>query len=200
MVDKFQDLEELDQQIASALKKLLTADFKRRVFLEEQKAEQNIRFLMKTNRFLDFYDYFQISGPGEAPLEFNDPPRVQLKSDNVQGFDTKWDEVLLSMTKGPVKKYWTNCTKTAPPLRGIDTSHGTVLAGYGADKENRPVMLDWHTGFAGMWSRKEVRTMSMPATKTGLFKEQQHAKDVSEEILKAMARDTSKDRIIGDCF
>ena len=47
------------------------------------------------------YDYLKISGTSEALLDFNDLLRVQLKSDNVQGFDTKWDEVLLSMTEVP---------------------------------------------------------------------------------------------------
>ena len=35
------DIEVLDTKIASALKKLLTADFKRRVYMEEQKAQQD---------------------------------------------------------------------------------------------------------------------------------------------------------------
>ena len=39
------DLEVLDSEIAGAHKKLLTADFKRRVYLEEQKALQHNRFL-----------------------------------------------------------------------------------------------------------------------------------------------------------
>ena len=38
------------------------------------------------------YDHFKISETGEALLDFNDLLSVQLKSDNVQRFDTKWDE------------------------------------------------------------------------------------------------------------
>ena len=45
------------------------------------------------------YDNFKIRGTGEALLDFTDLLRVQLKNDNVQGFDTKWNELLLSMTK-----------------------------------------------------------------------------------------------------
>ena len=42
------DFEELDSEIASALKKLLTADFKqRRVYMEEEKVQQDNRFLKK---------------------------------------------------------------------------------------------------------------------------------------------------------
>ena len=48
------DSEFLDSQIASALKKLVTADFKRGVYMEEQKAQQDHGFLeRKTNRFHD---------------------------------------------------------------------------------------------------------------------------------------------------
>ena len=39
------DFEILDSQIASALKKLLTADFKRGVYIEEMKTQQDTRFL-----------------------------------------------------------------------------------------------------------------------------------------------------------
>ena len=46
----------------------------------------------KTYRLHD--DSFKISGTGEALVDFNDLLRVQLKNDNVQGFDTKLDEVL----------------------------------------------------------------------------------------------------------
>ena len=47
------------------------------------------------------YDYLKINGTREALLDFNDLLSDQLKNDNVQGFDTKWDEVLLSMTEVP---------------------------------------------------------------------------------------------------
>ena len=46
-------------------------------------------------------DNFKITGTSEAFLDFNDPLRVQLKNDNVQGFDTKWSEVRLSMSRVP---------------------------------------------------------------------------------------------------
>ena len=77
--------------------KLLTADFKRRVCMEEQNAQRDNRFLGGTIAHM-ICAYFKISGAGEALLDFNDTYRVQLKNDNVQGIETKWDEVLLSVT------------------------------------------------------------------------------------------------------
>ena len=39
------------------------------------------------------YDFFKISGDYEAILDFRDSSNVQKKNDNVQAFDTKWEEV-----------------------------------------------------------------------------------------------------------
>ena len=97
--------EVLDSKIPSALKKLSTADFKRRVHMEEQQAQQGSRFLKGTQIAHMMYDNLKITGTGEAPLNFYDQPRVHLKNDNLQGFDTNWDDVLLSMTKFPMKMY-----------------------------------------------------------------------------------------------
>ena len=101
------DIEVLDSKIASALKKLLTADFKR----EEEKTQQDNRFLSGRQIAYIVFDSFKISGTGGAPLDFNDLLRVQLKSDNVQGFDTKCDEVLLSMTRMPDEEKLENLYK-----------------------------------------------------------------------------------------
>ena len=57
------DFEVLDSKIATALKKLLTADFKRRVHMEEQKEPVLER---KTNCLHDVCDNFKISGTSEA--------------------------------------------------------------------------------------------------------------------------------------
>ena len=47
-------------------------------------------------------DNFKISGTSEALLDINDQLGVHVKDDNLQGFDTKWDEILfLSMTRVP---------------------------------------------------------------------------------------------------
>ena len=52
-----------------------------------------------------FYDNFKTFGTSEALHDVNDLLRVQLKNDNVQGFETKCDEVLLAMTKKPMIRY-----------------------------------------------------------------------------------------------
>ena len=73
------DFEVLGSKAGGALKKLLTADFIRRVYMEEPKAQHDNRFLK--GRHVDFmiYDNFKASGTGESILDFKDLQRVQLK-------------------------------------------------------------------------------------------------------------------------
>ena len=69
--------------------------------MEEQKAPQDSRCLEGRQIAYMVFDYLTISATVEALLDFNDLLAVQLNKDNAQGFDTKWDEVLRSMTKVP---------------------------------------------------------------------------------------------------
>ena len=47
------------------------------------------------------YDYFRATGAHDTVLDFADLFFVILRDDNIQEFDTRWDEVLLSMSKIP---------------------------------------------------------------------------------------------------
>ena len=47
------------------------------------------------------YDFFRVTGAHDTALEFADLFSVILHDDNVQEFDTRWDEVLLPMSKNP---------------------------------------------------------------------------------------------------
>ena len=47
------------------------------------------------------YGYFPVTGAHDAVLGYADLFSVTLHDDNIQEFDTRWDEVLLSMTKIP---------------------------------------------------------------------------------------------------
>ena len=46
-------------------------------------------------------DYFRVTGAHDTVLDYADLFSVTLRDDNIQEFDTRWDEVLLSMTKNP---------------------------------------------------------------------------------------------------
>ena len=47
------------------------------------------------------YDYFRVTAAHDTVLDFADLFSVTLHDDNIQEFDTRWDEVLLSMSKNP---------------------------------------------------------------------------------------------------
>ena len=45
------------------------------------------------------YDYFRVAGAHDTVLDYTDLFTIAHRKDNVQEFDTWWDEILLSMTK-----------------------------------------------------------------------------------------------------
>ena len=47
------------------------------------------------------YDYFRVTGAHDTALDFADLFSVPFHDDNIQEFVTRWDEVLLSMSKIP---------------------------------------------------------------------------------------------------
>ena len=47
------------------------------------------------------YDHFRVTGAHDTVLDDADLFNISLRSDDVQDFDTRWDEILLSMTKIP---------------------------------------------------------------------------------------------------
>ena len=47
------------------------------------------------------YDYVRVTGAHDTVLDYADSFSVTLRDDNIQEFDTRWDEVLLSMSKIP---------------------------------------------------------------------------------------------------
>ena len=47
------------------------------------------------------YDYFRVTGAYDADLDYADFFSITLRNDDVQDFDTRWEEFLLSMTKIP---------------------------------------------------------------------------------------------------
>ena len=85
------NFEVLDARIASALNRIIhNAHFKRRVSLEEQKAQKEDRFLRGRQIAYLIYEYFRV-----------DLFTIVLRNDDIQEFHSKWDGILLSMTKIP---------------------------------------------------------------------------------------------------
>ena len=67
--------------------------------LEEQKAQNEDRFLRGRQIAFMIYDCFRVAGAHDTVLDYADLFSVTLHDDIIQEFDARWDEGLLSMSK-----------------------------------------------------------------------------------------------------
>ena len=96
------NFEMLDVKIASALNKIIqNSQFKKKVSLEEQKAQKEDRFLRGRQIAFMIYDHLRVTGAHDTVLDYADLFSVTLHDDNIQEIDTRWNEVLLFMSKIP---------------------------------------------------------------------------------------------------
>ena len=96
------DFEVLDAKIASALNRVnQNTSFKNNVSLEEMKAPKEDRFLRDRQIAYLIYDYFRVTGVHDSVENYADLFTISLRNDDIQEFDSKWDGILLSMTKFP---------------------------------------------------------------------------------------------------
>ena len=92
------NFESLDARIASALNKIFqNTSFKKKVSLEEMKAHKKDRFLRGRQIAYLIYEYFRVTGANNSVENYADLFTVGLRNDDIQ--DSKWDEILLSMTQ-----------------------------------------------------------------------------------------------------
>ena len=100
----FLDYDMLDVMIASALKKLLThVHFRKRVCVEEQRAQTCDRFLRGRQIANMIYEHFRATGGYEAVQGLFDPFKKRLQNDDVQDFDTRWDQAPLAASEIPTE-------------------------------------------------------------------------------------------------
>ena len=96
------DFEVLDAKIAAALNRIIhNTQFKRCVSLEEQKAQKEDEFLRGRQIAYLIYEYFRVTGANDSVENYADLFTIALRNDDIQEFDSKWDGILLSMTKIP---------------------------------------------------------------------------------------------------
>ena len=102
MVFQCRTFEVLDARIASALNKIVhNSHFKRRIGLEEQKAQKEDRFLRGRQIAYLIYDHFRVTEIHDSVENYTDLFTIVLQSDDIQEFDCKWDGISVSMTKIP---------------------------------------------------------------------------------------------------
>ena len=66
-----------------------------------KKAQEQDRFLRGRQIAYLIYDYFRVTGTHDSVENYTDLFTIVLRNDDIQEFDSKWDGILLSMTKIP---------------------------------------------------------------------------------------------------
>ena len=95
------NFEVLDARTASALNKIIhNSHFKRRISLEQQQVQKQDRFLRGRQIAYLIYEYFRVTA-NDSVENYADLFIASLRNDDIQEFDSKWDGILLSMTKIP---------------------------------------------------------------------------------------------------
>ena len=96
------NFEVLDVRIALVLNRIIhNSHFKRRISLEQLKAQRQDRFLRGRQIAYLLYEYFRVTGANDSVENYADLFTISLRNDDIQEFDTKLDGILLSMTKIP---------------------------------------------------------------------------------------------------
>ena len=67
--------------------------------LEEQKAQKEDRFLRGRQIAFLICEHFPVTGANDSVENYADLFTIGLRNDDIQEFDSKWDGILLSMTK-----------------------------------------------------------------------------------------------------
>ena len=136
------DFELLDARIASALNKIIqNTRFKKKVSLEEMKAHKEDRFLRGRQIAYLIYEYFRVTGANDSVENDADLFTVSLRNEDIQEFDSKWDEILKSMTKIPSDDILESLHK----LRIRESEkHKTVLELYNMEIHQKKPGPDYH--------------------------------------------------------
>ena len=93
----------LDAMIVSALWRLFDrhVHFRKRVSVEEQRAQKYDRFLRGRQIAYMIYEHFRATGACEAVQGLSHLFNIRLQDDDVQDFDTRWDQAPLAASEIP---------------------------------------------------------------------------------------------------
>ena len=184
------DFEVLDARIASALNKIIhNSHFKRKISLEEQKAQKEDRFLRGRQIAYLIYEQFRVTGTDSSVETYTDLFTIAVRNGDIQEFDSKWDGILLSMTKIPPDDILEGLYKLR--IRESDKLK-TVLELYDLETHQKKLGPDYHR-LKAMVKRsieQEIRNKNFEA-RSGNFEKNAVVKNSG---IKQRAR------ILGDCW
>ena len=103
------NVEVLVSKMVSGLKKIINGDFKRRIFIEEEAAQKEKRFLTGRQVAWMITEYSKVSATDESVLDLGEILIGELKNDSVHSFNTRWDKTIIA-----TKKQAAECWKQYP--------------------------------------------------------------------------------------
>ena len=184
------NFEVLDAKIASALNKIIhNSYFKRRISLEEQKAQKQDRVLRGRQIAYLIYDDFRVTGSHDSVENYTDLFTIVLRNDDIQEFDSKWDGILLSMTKIPHDDILEGLYK----LRIRASEKLNVLELYDLETHQKKLEPDYHT-LKTMVKRsieQEIRNKNF-GSRNGKFEK--------NAVVKNQGTKQRAQRILGECW
>ena len=181
----------LDARIASTLNKIIQKTrFKKKVSLEEMKAHEEDRFLRGRHIAYLIYEYFWVTGAKDFVENHADLFTVVLRNDDIQEFDSKWDEILLSMTEIPSDDILEGLCK----LRIRESEKlKTVLELYNMEIHQKKAGLDYH----------RLKTMAKRSIEQDIRNRNfgiRNGKYERNAVVKNQGTKQRGQRILGDCW
>ena len=184
------NFEVLDARIASALNKIIhNSQFKRKISLEEQKAQKEDRFVRGRQIAYLIYDQFRVTGTDDSVENYTDLFTIVLRNDDIQEFDSKWDGNFLSMTKFPSDDIMEELYKLR--IREFEKLK-TVLELYDLETDQKKVGSDYYR-LKAMVKRsieQEIQNKNFGA-RSGKFEK--------NAVVKNQGTKQRVQRILGDC-
>ena len=176
------NFEVLDARIASTLSSIIqNTRFKKKVSLEEMNAHKEDRLLRGRQIAYLIYEYFRVTG---------DLFTVVLRNDDVQEFDSKWDEILLSMTKIPSDDILESLYKIRIRESG---KLKTVVELYNMEIHQKKAETDYHR-LKTMVKRSIEQNLRMKNFETG------NGNFETSVVVKNQGARKREQRSLGDCW
>ena len=185
------NFEVLDAKIASALNRIVhNTQFKRKVSLEEQQVQKEIRFFRGRQITYLIYEYFRVTGANDSVENYVDLFTVVLRNDDIQEFDSKWDGILISMTKIPSDDILDSLYKSR--IRESEKLK-TVLELYNMEVHQKKTGPDYH----------RLKTMVKRSIEHNLRIKNFEARNGNYErnaVVKNQGTKQREQRTLGDCW
>ena len=155
--------------------------FDARIVTSLRKLIPNSNFRVRTGFFVEdnFFllnEHFLMTGTHETRLNVNDLINVQLRGDDVQGFDTMWDDVFLSIQEVPpdsiLESFFRTQLTKSDQLRNVLAMYDMELVQH----ESKPSYQRSKTWWKRSWIRSRRLVISWPDMKEPSQEHPQKAK------------------------